>query len=727
MADNDGFVLVGGPKKQKRGFGDAEVRRKNVRERIPDEVWQKMSKKERAMSWKMPRNVARSTAPVVRPIVKTGGVGSNAVKAMNVFASSKSSYAGAVRGTTVSEGLEKAKPLFVEEFKHEWTSSLSDSTFKFLTSIREDKARRESRRAWRVQLKCEVLPNIPENVWTKMMRKAALCIEEECFVVETRPHTNGVELCLSRPVIIDVGSKVGKFEVVLSEPIDESMCVSMWEWTSNEAAAGELTKEVVNNLCGETIMLQMLTKRRMMTVSIGPMIPFVGHNALVLEGFPLANRMPVFEKACRACHGLKHRAADCVEYWNNVQIPEWSKGQIYKQEKEEKAAKEPEKEEVDKKDAKTSSTDEEDNKKLNESATSALVDTAVEQAKLEAAMKDVRQLLEETSEVNNEAALGVPEIENATRMDAELETRHETAMDVEEATQDEIPAERMQALVEQTEMAVRTLKTKAHVGMKDEEIEELIPRMMEAARVTGQMLTSPAQADAQYWRDMFKRQRLVKEIRAAVFKFPSMFWMVECGGQGNCGLWAMLCGGILLGLFERPETNVMLWTTKWIAEMRKLVDERLTEGDVTTKEGRARIKAAKEELAERRRKQNMWFDTTDLQTLASILGMNVMIMEHAPASRRGGIAEAICGDPSKEAIIIFGGTHFKGGHWVLLTNAKRARIDAIWKHVLIQGTLEAYWKKIDYNWSETPEVVQQVSVVDEIDLRTSGETAAMSE
>lgn len=732
MADSDGFVLVGGPKKPIRGNpgrGGSEKRNRRTRDWIPAEEWQRMSKKEREKSWETPRNVARSATSVVRPSVRIGGTGGNAVKAMNVVASSKSSYAGVVRGTTACEGLDKPRPYFLEEFKHEWTSSLSESTVKFLTNIREDKARRESARAWRVQVKCDVLPSIPESVWTGMLRKAALCIEEECSVVETRPHANGIELCLSRPVILDVGTRIGKFEVVLSEPIEKSLCVTMWEWSSSEAAVGELTKEVVNNLCGNMIMLQTCMRRRMMTVSVGPMHPFVGHNALVLEGFPLASRMRVFEKACRNCHGLEHRASECAEFWNKMQIPEWTKGLIYRHEKKEKAEKEVEKEEakkeIDKDDEKASSGVCEIKNELCENASTSTMEPAADQAKAESAMQDVKQFAEEMVEAINAINPNAIEDENVDQVGPEYRSKNEMEV-VEEEVQKETSDEQLEVLRVQAEAAVRMLRRKAHAKMRDEEIEELIPQMMEAARVTGQLLTSPAQADAQYWRDLLKKQRLVKAMREMVFRYPSAFWMVECGGQGNCGLWTILCGAILLGLIEKPETNIQEWAKRWIAEMRKLVDERLTEGDVTTKEGQAWIRAAKQELAERRRRQNMWFDTADLQVLARILGMNVMIMEHEPKSKRGGIAEAIYGDPAKEAIIVFGGTEFRGGHWVLLTNAKRAQIDAIWSNAIIQGTLEAYWRRNGYNWTETPAVVKGTSVLAKINLEASGEEAGMN-
>jgi len=150
-------------------------------------------------------------------------------------------------------------------------------------------------------------------------------MEEECEVLDVSPMVGGVELRLSRPIMIDIGTKLDRYEVVLAEPMAEELCATRWEWTCEEVAVGDMVVTLMMSFGQVKPLLCARMRRRMIAISDGPMREFVGHADIALEGYPLARRLPEYDKACRACHGLHHVASGCQEYWSSKKWRPWER------------------------------------------------------------------------------------------------------------------------------------------------------------------------------------------------------------------------------------------------------------------------------------------------------------------------------------------------------------------------------------------------------------------
>ena len=122
-------------------------------------------------------------------------------------------------------------------------------------------------------------------------------------------------------------------------------------------------------------------------------------------------------------------------------------------------------------------------------------------------------------------------------------------------------------------------------------------------------------------------------------------------------------------------------------------------------------------LRARRRRERNWFDTVDLAAAAQIMEMNLAVVETYPVSRRSGVEMAEYGGAAKPWAIIFGGTQLDGGHWVLAVD--KEALDEDFMCVAgsrTLGSLEEFWTRQNFAWSDLPEEVKGTMVVDAMDL-----------
>lgn len=659
-SDDQGWKTKGFQPKEK-----ANTRKRRLGDYVPMQAWMEMNKKEREEVMKARRgrvpnhgHVARSAAPRTS-INARGNVAQNSVvKAMNVFTSTKSSYAGVVRGTTTSKGLEQARPFFVDDVEEEWISQLAEDERRLFLTIEEEKAKQSARRAWRVQLKADVLPALSLEVWSKKLRKAKGYVENECNVVEVRPYPNGIELCLDRPVHLDVGTMVAKLEVILSEPLDDTLCVTMWECTDADPAAGGLAYKLIEKLCGEKVVLCERMKGRMVTVSAGPMVPLIGHNALVLKNRPLMNRTPVYAKACRSCHGLGHMIVECASFWKDREVTQWTKGTVYKHKKKAKGAKDaaqttPSEGAATTRQGDTSNTTP-SNASTNENAENTSSATAGSQ------MPGVENTVDEWKEIES------PD-EELLRMHAQLKAEEEAG----------------QGFAHSSLMMV--INTKARAGYTDGNIRALAEMQMSAAIQLPQKDTCAEAKTIGFWIDEGRRERNIAQVINRIRMEPEEQRLIECGGNGDCGPLSLLGGEIFVGKRDRiPEYPT--------TEVQKLRD------DVTARWAQDK---------EQRKDDTRFWLVEDFTKAAKVLRLNVMIIEAKMESWQTGITTAMYGGPEDEIIRIFGGDRY-GMHWVLMTRNVVDEIEEMWPQVVKKDTLADTWIKLKVDAKQIPRWIQAI-------------------
>lgn len=534
-------------------------------------------------------------------------------------------------------------------------------------------------------------------------------MEDACRVVKMSLRPDGVVLLMNRPLIIDVGKSIMEgAKVALSEPIAKGICCTFFEWIEMGKGATEVLEMILRKCSKRLPLIEARFGNKMMVVYDGRDEYTSGHGEIIVESRTFAKRAPVFKMACHKCHGLAHTAIECDEWWKDYE-PKLSRT-----------------EELGLKWYKDSPP-EVGSMGIKESSPVVVPPNAMTEEKhvIFESETDAQGTEDEQETVPatkrpkfGEDIAGRDVVGTSNTMSVDNDMTAERVMDEPPAERviDEVPEE----------------------NVSDERIEEMAER-----KALSMMALDQAQGrDMDQIKAVMKKEligmRRARRMQGETERNRESLFAVECGGNGDCGLYAMMAGLMILGKLRWRTKNLKKESEDWIRGMREMVDaetiQRRTNGEVSKrkrelltawkkadpnmdvmtmdKELQKRVKKCEvrveveTELKTMRRRENNWYSTADILVMARLTRTSVVIVQADPVTRNSAMEVCDFGEPDEGYITIFGGTRFRGGHWIALVRDLEHALQVIqlpekrvyWNGIQSPQTLAGLWREAKVDW-----------------------------
>ena len=142
---------------------------------------------------------------------------------------------------------------------------------------------------WKVTLKTGDLPTASPERWERWLTEAASGWDPKCQIKKLVPKSGGMEIILSRPIIMDVGKTVGPAVVISSDPMVDDFCIIMLEWMTIGKAESRFAKWFVENGLDNKPLMYAIKDKRMIAIFEGAVKSLEDTDVIEIQSTPFAS------------------------------------------------------------------------------------------------------------------------------------------------------------------------------------------------------------------------------------------------------------------------------------------------------------------------------------------------------------------------------------------------------------------------------------------------------
>lgn len=293
--------------------------------------------------------------------------------------------------------------------------------------------------------------------------------------------------------------------------------------------------------------------------------------------------------------------------------------------------------------------------------------------------------------------MGMVDMEKKDDEEGEVEEKLETELrrEMDEAQENSVARE-----LRETEWAMKVMRARVKLFPTKEWMDGHKEKMREASVILAKnKIDSSALTDIQI--DSWAKDEMWHvDTMKSIFREPSKWVVVDCGGNGDCGPLSMI--GALIGAEKKKVPT--------LSNIRKLVDNE--------------TERSKEDVGD-----TIWWTDRHFGVAAAMMECNIICMQERPRSWASSVERLSGGNSSKPIVVIGGGA---SKHWCAVMRIEdekrtRSRANRVLEKTSVIGSLTEFWRSkgvdartlpmrkvgLGINTTEDPIVISSQETMDE--------------